>query len=477
MFHYNSITPTDLDYLASLVGSGSLSTTQADIDLHARDQSRHPSHPAEVVIWVETAQQVADILRYANERRIAVTPWGVGTGLEGNSIPMHGGISLSFERMNRIIEVHADDFQVTVQPGIGHKDLNAQLARYGLFFPPDPGANATIGGMLANNAAGIRTVKYGASKDNVLKMQVALADGRLITVGSRSIKQASGYDLLHLFVGSEGTLGVITEATVKLVPVPTLMSAVVASFPSIQAAVETVVAVRGSGLDVAALEFVDPRQCLILRDHAGVEYLEEKPTLFMEFHAAHQESLEFGLQEVRQICDEMGATSFRATTDNAERTKLWTARHHAFETLVRAHPGRTFLIDDVAVPISMYPELIGFIENITTRYGLLWYMKGHAGDGNIHVELPYADDAELEQVLAINDRIVEKAIELGGTATGEHGVGIGKAKYMEREHGAALDVMWTLKRTLDPNGILNPGKVFPPAMYAEAGLAVAALEG
>jgi D-lactate dehydrogenase (cytochrome) len=242
------------------------------------------------------------------------------------------------------------------------------------------------------------------------------------------------------------------------------MSAVVAAFPSIKAAVETVVAVRGSGLDPAALELIDPRQCAILRDHAGLD-LEEKPTLFMEFHAAHHETLEYGLQAVREICDDLGATNFRSTTDNAERAKLWHARHHAFETLVRVHPGKTFLIDDVAVPISQYPALIGFIEDLLNREGAAWYMKGHAGDGNIHVEIPYGDAAEFQQALDLNDQIVEKAIELGGTATGEHGVGIGKAKHMPQEHGEGLNVMWQIKQVLDPNGILNPGKVFPLEYY------------
>lgn len=457
---YTPINAEHLAYFTQIVGTANISTTQADIDLHARDQSRHAAHPADAVIWVQNAQQVADILRHCNEQRIPITPWGVGTGLEGNSIPLYGGISLSFERMDQIIDIHADDFQVTVQPGIGHKDLNKELARFGLFFPPDPGANATIGGMLANNAAGIRTVKYGASKDNVLKMQVALADGRLIHVGSRSIKQASGYDLLHLFVGSEGTLGVITEATLKLVPVPAMMSAVIASFPTIASAIETVVAIRSSGLDVAALEFIDARQCAILRDHAGVD-LEEKPTLLMEFHATELAHLESGLELVREICTEYGASNVRATSDNAERQRLWQVRHHAYETLVRAHPGKSFLIDDVAVPISQYPALIAFIEQTTTKQNILWYMKGHAGDGNIHVELPYAGEDEFHVVSAINDRIVERAIELGGTATGEHGVGLGKARHMPHEHGEALDVMWSIKQTLDPHNILNPGKIFP----------------
>ncbi|MDX1993239.1 MAG: FAD-binding oxidoreductase [bacterium] len=453
--------------LVSVVGADNLSTAKADLDLHARDQSQHPAHPAECVIWPQTAQQVADVLRFANEHRIPVTPWGVGTSLEGNPIPLYGGILLSFERMNNIVEVHADDFQVTVQPGIGHKDLNAQLTRYGLFFPPDPGANATVGGMLANNAAGIRTVKYGASKDNVLRMQVALADGRLIEVGSRSVKQSSGYDLLHLFVGSEGTLGIITEATLKLVPIAAHMSAVVAAFPSIHAAVETVVAVRGSGLDPAALELIDAAHTRMLREAEGVD-LSDHPTLFMEFHAAHPATLENGLETVREICEEMGALSVKATTDSAERKKLWHARHHSYEIMVRSHPDRKFFINDVAVPISRYPDLIGFVERIRTEMGITAYMIGHAGDGNVHVEFPYRDEAEYARALECNGQIVLKAIELGGTATGEHGVGIGKARYMPTEHGPALEVMRAIKQTLDPNGILNPGKIFPVTSAAPA---------
>jgi D-lactate dehydrogenase (cytochrome) len=457
---YNPVTPEIIERLRAIHGAANVSTSQADIDLHAKDQSHHEAHPAEVVVFPQTAESVAETLRLANEARIPVTPWGVGTSLEGNPIPFYGGILMSFERMNKIVAVHADDFQVTVQPGIGHKDLNAELARYGLFFPPDPGANATVGGMLANNAAGIRTVRYGASKDNVLKMQVALADGRLIYVGSRSVKQSSGYDLLHLFVGSEGTLGVITEATLKLVPVPSLMSAVVAAFPTVEAAVETVVAVRGSGLDPAALELVDAAHCRMLRETEGVDLL-DSPTVFMEFHAAHEATLQAGLDAVREICEEMGALRVHATTDAAERKRLWHARHHSYEIMVRSHPNKQFFIMDVAVPISAYPALIAFVEQIKRESGATAYMIGHAGDGNIHVEFPYDDDISRDRAFRLNGEIVMKAIELGGTATGEHGVGIGKAKYMRREHGEALDVMHSIKMALDPNNILNPGKIFP----------------
>jgi D-lactate dehydrogenase (cytochrome) len=464
---YNHVTPELLDQLIAFVGAGNVSTAKADLDLHARDQSHHEAHPSDVVIWPLTTQHVSDVVRLANKHRVPVTPWGVGTSLEGNPIPIYGGISLSFERMNRIVAVHADDFQVTVQPGIGHKDLNAELARYGLFFPPDPGANATIGGMLANNASGIRTVKYGASKDNVLKMQVVLADGRIIEVGSRSIKQSSGYDLLHLIVGSEGTLGVITEATLKLVPVPAYMSAVLAAFPSVEAAVETVVAVKGSGLDPAALELIDATHAVMLSQSDGVT-LDPYPTVFMEFHAAHEGSLEYGIETVKEICEEMGAISFRATTDTAERKRLWTARHHSYEIMVRQHPDKHFFIMDVAVPISAYPELIAFVEQIKSERNITAYMIGHAGDGNIHVEFPYAGEREFEAAKQADNDIVLKALELGGTATGEHGVGIGKARYMTPEHGLALDVMRSIKQTLDPNGILNPGKIFPALEAAPA---------
>jgi len=454
------VTAAVIDQLKHILGSENVSTAQADVDLHAKDQSQHEAHPAEVVVWPLTGQQTADVLKLANEHRIPVTPWGVGTGLEGNSIPLRGGILMSFERMNAIVEVHADDFQVTVQPGIGHKDLNEKLARYGLFFPPDPGANATVGGMLANNAAGIRTVKYGASKDNVLKMQVALADGRLIHVGSRSVKQSAGYDLLHLFVGSEGTLGVITEATLKLVPVPAFMSAVLASFSSIAAAVETVVAVRGSGLDPAALELIDGPHAKMLSSVDGVE-LGDQPVIFMEFHAAQESTLAAGLEIVQEICEEMGALWFKSTTDTAERKRLWHARHHSYEIMVRMHPDKHFFINDVAVPISAYPELIGYVEHIRAQHGFTAYMIGHAGDGNIHVEFPFANDDAYQLAMHMNGLIVQKALALGGTCTGEHGVGIGKAKYLRAEHGAALDVMRAIKGVLDPNGILNPGKIFP----------------
>lgn len=456
---FTPIADEHISQLTAIVGADNLSTAQPDLDQHSRDQSQHAARNAEVVVWPTRAEHVAAVLKFANQHCIPVTPWGAGTSLEGNPIPVQGGILLSCERLNRIVAIHVEDFQVTVQPGVNYKDLNERLARHGLFFAPDPGANASIGGMLANNAAGIRTVKYGASKDNVLRLQVALADGRLIELGSRSIKQSSGYDLLHLFVGSEGTLGIITEATLRLAPIAERMSAVVAGFETVAQAVAAVVAIRLSGLDLAALEFIDAASVALLNQEEGVE-LGDTHTLFMEFHAAHQQTLELGLDTIRQICADMGAVNVRATADAAERKQLWYARHHALEMQMRARPDHRFAIIDVAVPISAYPEMVGHITGAMEAQGVVGFLLGHAGDGNMHVMLPYADEETRQKGMAVNDSVVRKALELGGTAAGEHGVGIGKQAYMREEHGPALDVMLTLKQTLDPNGILNPGKIF-----------------
>ncbi|MGB7337927.1 MAG: FAD-binding oxidoreductase [Phototrophicaceae bacterium] len=459
MVIFTEIHTTILDQLVAIVGEDNLSTGDSERQLHSHDQSFHEAHLPEVVVWARTAQQVADILKLANEHHIPVTPWGAGSSLEGNPIPVHGGILLSLAKMDAIVEMHADDFQVTVQAGKPYKDLNREIAKYGLFFPPDPGANATIGGMLANNAAGIRTVKYGASKDNVLKMQVALADGRLITVGSRSVKQSAGYNLLQLFVGSEGTLGIITEATLKIAPVPQFRTTMIASFASIEAAVEAVVAIKGSGIDVAALEFLDSIATTMLI-RGGLQ-IEANPSLFMEVYNAHEDAMQTDIEIVREICQELACISYIPITDRTAQAQLWEARHSSYETIVRMNPDKKFQVMDVAVPISKYPEIIAFGQEQLARYNMQAAFIGHAGDGNIHLTLPYSNADDLMAVKAVNRAIIERAIALGGTATGEHGVGIGKVAYMQQEHGAALDVMRSIKQTFDPNGILNPGKVLP----------------
>lgn len=459
MHTYYPVSAEVISHLAQLVGERNISTRHSDLDLYAQDQSAHEAHCPEVIVWVENAEQVSSVLVYANEKRIPVTAWGAGTSLEGNPIALNGGILVSFAHMNKIVAIHADDFQVTVQPGLGYKDLNLQLARHGLFFAPDPGANASIGGMLANNAAGTRTVKYGATKDNVLRMQVVLADGRMVEAGSRSVKQSSGYDLAHLFIGSEGTLGLITEATLKLEPIPEHISAAVACFEHVDDAIQAVVAVRGCGTEPAALEFLDGFTLGSISQSNGLG-MPAKPTIFMEFHASHVSALEAILDTVQEICREAGALSIQTTTNNAERLKLWHARHHTYETIVRRHPGQKVYISDVAVPISAYPELIAFIEAYRTEHNMTAYAFGHAGDGNIHICTPFTSDT-FQSVYDMNTEVVHKAISLSGTSTGEHGVGIGKSRFMKMEHGTALEIMREIKQTLDPNCILNPGKIFP----------------
>lgn len=456
---YSPITPEIISHLAQLVGEENTSTRQSDLDLHAQDQSAHEASCPEAIVWVENVEQVSQVLAYANEKHIPVTAWGAGSSLEGNPIALCGGIMISFQHMNKIVAIHVDDFQVTVQPGLGYKDLNLQLARHGLFFAPDPGANASIGGMLANNAAGIRTVKYGATKDNVLRIQVVLADGRIVEAGSRSLKQSSGYDLAHLFIGSEGTLGLVTEATLKLAPIPEHISAAVAFFANVDDAIQAIVAVRGSGTEPAALEFLDGFTVGSISESNGLG-MPAKPTIFMEFHASHGDALESVLKLVQEICRGSGALSIKTATSNTERSSLWHARHHTYETIVRRHPGQKVYISDVAVPISAYPELISFIETYRREHHMTAYAFGHAGDGNIHICTPFTGDT-YQSVYAMNTEVVQKAISLHGTATGEHGVGIGKSRFMEMEHGIALDVMHELKQTLDPNWILNPGKIFP----------------
>ena len=445
--------------IEAIVGSENCSEARAERELHSVDQSMHPASLPDIVVWARDTQQVSEILRLANAQRVPVTAWGAGTSIEGNPIPLHGGILLSFERMNAIIAIHDEDFQVTVQPGIGYKDLNEKLARYGLFFPPDPGANATIGGMIANNAAGIRTVKYGATRDNVLALQVVLADGRIIRAGSRSVKQSSGYDLARLITGSEGTLALVTEATLKLAPIAQHQIAVQAVFDNVADAVDAVVAVRGSGLDPVALEFIDSHMAAMMNSSPNVS-LAESPQLFMEFHAAHAETLDQTMAFIREICQDLGATDVLATADNKERRALWHARHHVFESFQRLHPGQRAYLNDVAVPISAYPDLIACIDALRSESGLPAYLLGHAGDGNIHIIFPYDNEAEYRIAEAMNARVVEKAIELGGTATGEHGVGMGKVDFMAAEHGDALELMRQVKDVFDPRGILNPGKIF-----------------
>ncbi|HVO42923.1 MAG TPA: FAD-binding oxidoreductase, partial [Aggregatilineales bacterium] len=456
MSTYATVSAQHVADLIAILDASRVSVTTADRDQHARDQSFHEPHLPDVVIWPETTEEVSRVLKFADSQRLPVVAWGAGTSLEGNPIAVFGGIVMNMGRMNRILHVHVEDFQVDVQPGVTRIELNKGLARHGLFFAPDPGADATIGGMVANNSSGIKTVRYGATKDNVTRLEVVRADGTVFHVGTRARKDSSGYDLLHLFIGSEGTLGIVTEATLKLAPLPAKYSAVLAGFSGIEPAMQTVVEIMGADLNPSALEFVDRETIAAISREKGLG-VSEAPTIIMEFNGTDDNA---GLLEAREICKENGAISFSEASGLEARNKLWEARHHTYETLVRAHPDQAQLIMDVAVPLSKYPEVVLFATDVLAEFGVIGYKFGHAGDGNLHINVLYRPDdpATIERARHVNETIVKRAIELGGTATGEHGVGIGKRKFMDQQHGAALGVMREIKNLFDPHGILNPGK-------------------
>ncbi len=450
-----------LKTLQSMVAADRFSTGQSVLDLHSKDESRHPAHCPQVVIWPVDKEEVSKIARFASENRIALTCWGSGSSLEGNPIPCKGGVVLDFNMMNRVIEVREADFQADVEPGLIYQDLNESLRSKGLFFPPDPGAFATIGGMIANNASGTKTVRYGSTKHHVMRLTVVLADGEIIELGTRASKSSSGYELLPIFVGSEGTLGIVVQATLRLRALPQEFSGVIANFADLDQASRAVFDIVRYGLDPASLELLDP-QCVQLINREKKLGLAESPTLIMEFHGATTSHLTEILAMTEEICKDNGCNDFRSGLGGAERSRLLEARHHLGEMIVRNHPGYDGLVMDVAVPISVYPEMIKTAGQERVRTGLQGYTFSHAGDGNIHFHLlgKRGDKQQWDLIHEVTDRMVQKALALGGTATGEHGIGIGKRKFMAREHGASLAWMRRIKALFDPKGILNPGKIF-----------------
>ena len=366
---------------------------------------------------------------------------------------------IDFSQMNQVIAIRPQDFQVDVQAGVIYKELNKTLSHDGIFFPPDPGAAATIGGMIGNNASGIRTVKYGATKDYVLKLIVVLPGGDVIRVGNRAHKSSSGYNLLSLFIGSEGTLGIVTEATLKLVGLPVNFMAVRATFPTVFKATTAVYQIMLSGITPSALEFLDTNVVKVLNHDRGLS-LEENPTLLLEFHGYSERGLKEEMTFVDEICRENGALSIDRGIGSAERARLWEIRHQTFESVKRYHPGLSPLIIDVAVPLSHFSEMAGFIKNEVQD--LHAYVFGHAGDGNIHVVV--MDDPQNKErwsrVAEANRQVVLKALEFEGTCSGEHGIGIGKSRFLSQEHGESLELMKRIKAFLDPDNLFNPGKFF-----------------
>ncbi|WP_103104782.1 FAD-binding oxidoreductase [Brevibacillus reuszeri] len=446
--------------LVELLGEERVTTNQTVLEHHSHDESYHTPRLPDVVVFPQTAEEVSQIMKLAHARHIAVTPFGLGTSLEGHAIPYEGGISMDFSQMNQVLEVRPQDFLVRVQPGVTRTQLNKELKKHGLFFSVDPGADATLGGMAATNASGTTSVRYGVMRDQVRDLEVVLADGRIIHTGSMTAKSSSGYHLTGLFVGSEGTLGVFTELTLRVYGIPEATTAARACFPSVQDAVDTVVDILSAGIQVARIELIDERSIRQVNIYKETSY-PETPTLFIEFHGSEQ-SLTHDIEFAQNIAKEHGCQEFLFETDSKARAQLWDVRHNMAYAFLHKSPGKKMMVTDVCLPFSELAGAVVDARQAIDRSGLDGAILGHVGDGNYHVILmiDLDDSDEVARAEKLNAHLVEYALSRGGTCTGEHGVGVGKAKYQRIEHGEALDVMQSFKNVLDPTGILNPGKIF-----------------
>ncbi|MEM6933047.1 MAG: FAD-linked oxidase C-terminal domain-containing protein [Pseudomonadota bacterium] len=429
---------------------------------YGQNEAWYPVTPPDAVVWPETTDEVALVARTCNEHGCPIVAWGAGTSLEGHIVPVQGGITLCFERMNAVLAVHEEDMDAVVQPGVTRKQLNEELRASGLFFPIDPGADASIGGMAATRASGTCAVRYGTMRESVLALEVVLADGRIIRTGSRARKSSNGYDLTKLFVGSEGTLGIITEVTVRLNGQPEAISAAVCGFETLEGAIATVIQTIQMSVPVARIELVDGLAIKAMNAYSGYE-MPEGPHLFIEFHGTER-AVEEQAEIVSVLCSENGGKGFEWATRQEDRTRLWAARHNFYYAVKAMYPGRTGYNTDACVPISRLSECIMESWDDLNQNSLKSVLVGHAGDGNFH--LSYMVDpenpADIDEAKRLADRLSERTIRLGGTVSGEHGIGIGKRKFMSDEHGAeAWALMGEIKRTFDPAGILNPGKLVP----------------
>lgn len=428
---------------------------------HGRDEAHHAPRLPDAVVWPETTAEVSEIAQICAAHGSPIVPWGTGTSLEGHVIPVQGGITVDFARMDRVLAVHAADMDCVVQPGLRRKRLNQELRDTGLFFPVDPGADASIGGMAATRASGTCAVRYGTMREAVLALEVVLADGRVIRTGSRARKSSAGYDLTRLFVGSEGTLGLVTELTLRLHGIPEAVSAATCGFARLEDAVETVIETIQTGTPVARIELLDEVQIRGFNAYSGYA-LVERPTLFLEFHGSASAVAEEAAR-VGAIATGHGAEDFDWTTEPEARTRLWAARHAAYYAAKALRPGAEGYVTDACVPISRLAEAILETKADLAESALIAPLVGHVGDGNFHLAILIdpsvpEEKAEAERIAA---RISDRALRLGGTVTGEHGVGFGKRGLMQAEHGEAWGVMGAIKQALDPAGLLNPGKLVP----------------
>jgi D-lactate dehydrogenase (cytochrome) len=437
------------------------STAMAVREQHGRDESSFQVPPPAAVVFAESTEDVADAVRLAAQYDAPVIPFGVGSSLEGHLLAVQGGISIDVGRMNKVLSVNPEDLTVTVQPGVTRKQLNEEIKSTGLFFPIDPGADATIGGMSATRASGTNAVRYGTMRENVLALEVVTATGEVIRTGTRAKKSAAGYDLTRLFVGSEGTLGVLTEVTVRLYPVPEAISAAICSFPSIEAAVRTTIQLIQLGVPIARVELIDVNTVRMVNVHSKLG-LREEAMLLMEFHGSPS-SVKEQAETVQEIASEFGGKAFEWAATPEERTRLWTARHNAYFAAVQSRPGCRAISTDTCVPISRLADCL--LESVAEAdaSGLPYFLVGHVGDGNFHFGYLLDPNDPKERAVAedLNHKLVARALRLGGTCTGEHGVGLHKMGFLLDETGAgAVDMMRTIKRALDPRNIMNPGKIF-----------------
>jgi D-lactate dehydrogenase (cytochrome) len=436
-----------------------VTTGQAVREQHGRDESFHPAHAPDVVVYPDSTEEVQEIVQLCAETGTPIVPFGTGTSLEGHVAALSGGVCIDMTRMKRVIEVNTADLDCTVEAGVTRKELNAHIRDTGLFFPIDPGADASLGGMAATRASGTNAVRYGTMRENVLALTVVLPDGRAIRTARRARKSAAGYDLTRLYVGSEGTLGVITEVTVKLYGVPEAMSSAVCAFASLEGAVNTVIQTIQSGVPIARIELLDEVQIDAINKYSKLS-LRVAPTLFLEFHGSTA-SVKEQAEQVQALAAEHGGQDFEWTTRPEERSKLWQARHDAAYAAKAIRPNAQLWATDVCVPVSRLAECILETKRDLEASFVPAPIVGHVGDGNFHLAfaLDPSKPEEVAEAHRINDRLVMRALAMDGTCTGEHGVGYGKIKFLTAEHGDALSVMRTMKRALDPQNIMNPGKI------------------
>jgi D-lactate dehydrogenase (cytochrome) len=447
-----------IDALRDLLGER-LSTSEAVREQHGHDESYHDGHAPDLVVFPQSTEEVSEIVQLCAARDVPVIPFGTGTALEGGVAALNGGVCIDLMGMNEVVRVNAEDMDVSVQSGVTRKQLNEHLRDTGLFFPIDPGADASLGGMTATRASGTNAVRYGTMRENVLAMTVVLADGRIIRTSRRARKSAAGYDLTRLFVGSEGTLGVITEITLRLVGIPEAVATAVCAFDDVAAAINTVIATIQAGVPVARVEFMDDVQMQAMVEYSDIDYPVGQ-TLIFEFHGSQNAIVE-QVETVKALAEDFGAPEFHRVDNPEDRSRLWQARHDAYYASLALKPGARGMATDVCVPISRLAECILETRKDIDDSGILAPIVGHVGDGNFHVVLLIDVDDEdgLARCKAFNERLVMRALAMEGTCTGEHGVGYGKIDFLTAEHGEAVSVMRALKIALDPKNIMNPGKI------------------